>query len=123
MQISKIISVIDHFGALFLPDWFYINHDCICTSGRVLKLNKIYTYEEDGDIDIIRLTDVHLERGYLYCSLLFFSKNQIITVRHTLLKGAKIIWRLLDNREYDELMSRKLWQEVNGFEELLELDY
>ena len=86
-------------------------------------MNKIYTYEEDGDIDIIRLTDVHLERGYLYCSLLFFSKNQIITVRHTLLKGAKIIWRLLDNREYDELMSRKLWQEVNGFEELLELDY
>jgi hypothetical protein len=68
-------------------------------------------------------TDVHIERGYLFCSLFFFSKNQIVTVRHTLLKGTKAAWRLLDNKEYDELMSMRLWQEVSREEELLEFDF
>ncbi|MBN2522654.1 MAG: hypothetical protein JXB24_05235 [Bacteroidales bacterium] len=83
----------------------------------------MFTYEEDGNLEIVRLTDVHFERGYLFCSLFFFSKNQIVTVRQTLLKGTKVAWRLLDNKEYDELMSIRLWNEVNKEEELLEFDF
>jgi hypothetical protein len=47
------------------------------------------------------------------------SYNQIITVFQTLMKGAKAIWRLLDNREFDEIMSIRLWNEVNEEVELL----
>lgn len=109
-------------GCHFISSWYFIKSDCICTTGQVVKLNHIYTYEDNEQFDIVRLTDIHFERGYLYCSLFFFSKNQIITVRHTLMKGAKAIWRLLDNREFDEIMSIRLWNEVNKEEELLEFD-
>ena len=100
-------------GCHFISAWYFIKSDCVCTTGKVLKLNHIYTYEDNEEIDIVRLTDVHFEREYLYCSLFFFSKNQIITVRHTLKKGTKAIWRLLDNREFDERISRRLWCEIN----------
>jgi hypothetical protein len=89
----------------------------------VLKINKVYTYKESGYVDIVRLTDVHFERGYLYCSLFFFSKNKIITVCQTLKKNQYAIWRLMDNEEYDEIMSRRLWKEVSSMENLLEFDF
>ncbi|HOU96994.1 MAG TPA: hypothetical protein PLN06_10320 [Bacteroidales bacterium] len=110
-------------GCYFHPSWFHIDNDSICTTGKVIRLEKIYTYEEEGNFDIVRLTDVHFERGYFFCSLFFFSKNQIVTVRHTFLKGTKVAWRLLDNKEYDELMSMRLWQQVSKEEELLEFDF
>lgn len=119
----RVKSLLLRVGCYFLPSWFHIDNDSICTTGKVIRLDNIYTYEDDGILDIVRLTDVHFERGYLFCSLFFFSKNQIVTVRHTLLKGTKVAWRLLDNREYDELMSMKLWQEVSKEEELLEFDF
>ena len=119
----RVRSWLRRVGCLFHPSWFHIDNDSICTTGNVIRLEKIYTYEEDGNLDIVRLTDVHFERGYLFCSLYFFSKNQIVTVRHTLLKGTKVAWRLLDSREYDELMSMRLWQEVSKEEELLEFDF
>src|SRR5665647_1279503 len=103
---------------LFL--WYFIESDSICTTGKVLKINSLYTYKENGYVDIVRLTDVHIERGFLYCSLFFTSKNKIITVRQSLLKDVYIHWRLMDNEEYDELMSRRLWQEVNRKNDLLE---
>jgi hypothetical protein len=120
---EQIKGCLLRLGCHFFPSWYFINNDCICTTGKVLKLDRIYTYREGDNVDIVRLTDVHIERQCLYCSLFFFSKNQIITVRHTLLKGAKVIWRLLENRKYDELMSRKLWQEVDALEDFLEFDY
>lgn len=89
----------------------------------MVKLNHIYTYEDNEQIDIVRLSDIHFERGYLYCSLFFFLNNQIVTVRHTLVKGTKAIWMLLDNREFDERMSIRLWNEVNEEVELLEFDF
>ena len=119
----RVKSLLLRVGCYFHPSWFHIDNDCICTTGKVIRLDNIYTYEDDGILDIVRLTDVHFERGYLFCSLFFFSKNQILTVRHTLLKGTKVAWRLLDNREYDELMSMRLWHEVGTAEELLEFDF
>lgn len=110
-------------GCIFNSKWHYLNHNSICTTGQVLKINNIYAYKEDSNIDIVRLTDVHIERGYLYCSLFFTSKNKLITVRHTLQKGTYVLWRLMDKEEYDELMSRKLWYEVTRDEELLEFDF
>jgi len=89
----------------------------------VVKLDGIYTFKEDEDVDIVRLANVHLERGYLYCSLFFFSRNKIITVRQTMLKGAPVLWTLSDNREFDEVMSIRLWNEVSKEEELLEFDF
>ncbi len=119
----RVKSLLLRVGCYFHPSWFHIDNDSICTTGKVIRLDNIYTYEDDGILDIVRLTDVHFERGYLFCSLFFFSKNQILTVRHTLLKGTKVAWRLLDNREYDELMSMRLWQGVGTAEELLEFDF
>jgi hypothetical protein len=110
-------------GCHFISSWYVIKSGCICPTGQVVKLNHIYAYEDNEQVDIVRLTDIHFERGYLYCSLFFFSKNQIITVRHTLMKGTKAIWRLLDNREFDEKMSIRLWNEVNEEVELLEFDF
>jgi hypothetical protein len=101
-------------GCRFITSWYYIKRERICTTGQVIKVNHIYTYEDIDQIDIVRLADIYFKRGYLYCSLFFFSKNQIITVRHTLIKGAKAIGSLLDNREYDERMSIRLWNEVNA---------
>lgn len=115
-----IIRLRMHFKASFLrlgchiiSSWHFIQSDCICTTGQVVKLNHIYTYEDNEQIDIVRLTDIHFERGYLYFNLFFFSKNQTITVRHTLMKGTNAIWKILDNREFDERMSRRLWREIN----------
>ena len=86
-------------------------------------MDGIYTFKEDDEIDIIRLTNVHIERGYLYCSLFFFSRNKIITVHQTMLKGAPVLWSLSDNKEFDELMSFRLWNDANNGQELLEFDF
>jgi hypothetical protein len=40
-----------------------------------------------------------------------------------MLKVAPVLWSLCDNREFDELMSIRLWHEVNNKEELLEFDF
>ena len=40
-----------------------------------------------------------------------------------MLKNAPVLWSLSDNREFDEIMSIKLWNEVNDDEELLEFDF
>jgi len=55
--------------------------------------------------------------------LFFFNLNKIITFRQTLLKGAPALWSLSDDKEFDELMSKKLWHEVNKEEELPEFDF
>jgi len=122
-QKMKLKSLLLRLGCYFYASWHYIDNDCICTTGKVLKLNKIYSFIEGGTIDIVRLNDVHLERGYLYCSLFFFSRNKIKTLRHTMLKSKRVSWRLLDDEEYDEIMSRKLWQEVCDQDELLDIDF
>ena len=120
---KQIQSWFLRLGCHFYSSWYFIESDNICTTGKVLKINCLYTYKEYGDIDIVRLTDVHIERGYLYCSLFFTSKNKIITVRHTMQKGTYVLWRIMDIEEFDELMSKKLWQEVTRDEELLEFDF
>ena len=79
-----------------------------------------FTYQENDFVDIVRVTNVHIERGYLYCRLFFFSQNKIITVCHTLQKDVYIFWRLINKEEYDELISRRLWYEVTKDEELLD---
>jgi len=111
-QKEKLKAKFLRLGCYFMSSWYYIDNGSICTTGKVLKLNKIYSYVDEGTIDIVRLNDVHIERGYLYCSLFFFSKNNIITVRQTMLKNKYILWRLMDNEEFDEIMSRRLWQEI-----------
>lgn len=119
---TQLISWFLRFGCYLFSSWYYIDNDSILTTGKVLQLNRIYTYKEGDNVDIVRLTYVHIERRYLYCSLYFFSKNNIITVRKTMLKGAPVLWTLSDNKEFDEIMSIKLWNEVSNIEELLELD-
>lgn len=122
-QKMNLKSLLLRLGCYFYPSWHYIDNDCICTSGKVLKLNKIYSFIEGEAVDIVRLNDVHLERGFLYCSLFFFSRNKIKTVRQTMLKSKRVSWRLLDNEEFDEIMSRRLWQEVSDQNELLDIDF
>ena len=97
---------------LFLSTWDYIDHDSICTTTKILKLNNIYTYKESGYVDIVRLVAAYHDKEYLYCTLYFFNRNQIITVSQRMQPGARVIWQIMDDKEYDELMSRRLWKEV-----------
>jgi hypothetical protein len=120
---NQLISWFLRLGCYFFSTWYYIDNDSINTPGKVIKLNRIYTYREGENVEIVRLTNVHIERRYLYCSLFFFSSNKIITVRQTMLKDAPILWNLSDNKEFDEIMSIRLWNEVNKGEDLLEFDY
>jgi hypothetical protein len=119
----RVKSWLLRIGCYFHSSWFHIDNASILTTGKVVKFDGIYTLKEDNDIEIVRLTNVHFERGYLYCSLFFFFRNKIITVRQTMLKGAPILWNLSDNKEFDELMSIKLWHDVNKGDELLEFDF
>ena len=120
---EKIKGGLLRLGCHFFSSWYFIDNDCICTTGNVLKINRIYTYRAGDNVDIVRLTNVHIERRYLYCSLFFSSMNKIITVRQTMLKGEPIHWSLSDNKEFDELMSFSLWNEANKGQELLEFDF
>ena len=90
---------------------------------QVLKISNIYTYQEGGYDDIVRLLDVHTDKGYVYCTLFFFTRNKIVTVSQILQPGAYVIWQLKDDKEYDEIMSMKLWQEVDKQNDLLEFGY
>lgn len=113
-RVKSFKGLLLRIGCTFNSGWHHINHNSLCTIGQVLKINKLYTYKEGGVVDIVRLTDVHIERGYLYCSLFFFSKNEIITVRQIMQKDSYIIWYLMENEEFDEAMSMRLWQQVDG---------
>jgi hypothetical protein len=120
---EKIKGCLLRFGCHFFSSWYFIDNNSICTPGKVLMLDRIYTYKEGDNVEIVRLTNVHTERRYLFCSLFFFSENKIITVRQTMLKDAPVLWSLSDNKEFDELMSIKLWNEVSRTENLLEFDF
>jgi hypothetical protein len=100
-------------GCHFFSTWHCIKHSSICTPGQVLKTKKIYTYVEGGFVDIVRLLDVRIDKGYVYCTLYFFTENKIATVSQILNPDDYTIWRIMDNEEYDERMSIRLWQEVN----------
>jgi len=121
--IRRTKSLLLRLGCYFISSWYFIDSDCICTPGKVLKLDRIYTYKEGDNVEIVRLTNVHTERRYLYCSLFFFTMNKIITVRQTMLKDAPVIWSIAENGEFDEIMSIRLWNAANKEEELLEFDF
>jgi hypothetical protein len=38
-------------------------------------------------------------------------------------KGTYVLWRIMNNEEFDEIMSRMFWDEVNRADELLEFDF
>ena len=120
---EKIKGCLLRLGCHFFSSWYFIENNSICTPGKVLRLDRIYTYKEGDNVEIVRLTNVHIERRYLYCCLYFFSVNKIITVRQTMLKDAPVLWSISDNREFDEIMSIRLWNEVNEEVELLEFDF
>lgn len=121
--IKSFKAMLLRIGSHLFSTWHYIDNDCICTTGKVIKLNSIYTYKENSYIDIVRLFDVHFEKGYVYCSLYFFSKDEIITVCQTLNQDSYIIWRLMDKNEYDELLSRRIRCKVTRPDDLLDFDF
>jgi len=122
LQYQKLVlkSRLHRLGCLIFPSWHFIDNDSVCTTGNVLKLGEIYCYLEGDSIDIVRLDDIHLERGFLYCSLFFFLENKTITVRHTMLKGKNTTWKLMESEKYDEIVSMRLWQEVCCSNDILE---
>jgi hypothetical protein len=108
-------------GCHFFSTWHYLKHRSICTTGQVVKVNNIYTFEEEGVIDIVRLLDVYQANGYLYCILYFFTRNKIVTVSQILNPDDFGIWRIMDNEEYDERMSMRLWHDIDKDDNLLDL--
>jgi hypothetical protein len=116
-------SSLERLECLFFHSWHYINHDCVCTTGQVLKINRIYTYKEDECVDIVRLLDVYKDQGYLYCTLYFFNRNKIATVRQLFEPDSYVKWQIMDDKEFDEIMSIILWQEVNSQNDIWEFDF
>ena len=107
-------------GCHYFSTWHYLKHNSICTTGQVVKVNNIYTFEEEGVIDIVRMLDVYQASGYLYCTLYFFTRNKIATVSQISNPDDCGIWRIMNNEEYDERMSMHLWQEVDTDDDLLD---
>ena len=66
------------------------------------------------------MLDVYQASGYLYCTFYFFTRNKIATVSQILNPDDYTIWRIMDNEEYDEIMSRRLWREVDTYDDLLD---
>jgi len=122
-RVKALEGLLLRVGCLFFPSWHFIDHDSICTTGNILKLNDIYTYRENGNVHIVRLIDVYCVNEYLYCSLYFFDRNQIITVSQKMKPRDYFIWRIMDNREYDEFMSRRMWQKVTKQDDLLDFGF
>ncbi|MBE0654610.1 MAG: hypothetical protein IH594_12470 [Bacteroidales bacterium] len=100
-----------------------MNHSSICTTGKILIVGNVYTYKENGNVDIVRLLDVYEDGQYIYCTLYFFNENKITTVDQRLNPDDYIIWQIMEDKEFDEIMSRRLWHEVDEKEELLEFDF
>jgi hypothetical protein len=58
------------------------------------------------------LLDVVKDKQYLYCTLYFFRENEITTVSQRLNPDDYIIWQILDNTEFDEIMSRRQYNSM-----------
>jgi hypothetical protein len=56
----RVKSWLLRVDCFFHPSWFYIDNDSILTTGKVVKLDGIYTFKEDEDVDIVRLTNVRI---------------------------------------------------------------
>lgn len=107
-------------GCHYFSTWHYLKYNSICTTGKVVKVNNIYTFEEEGVIDIVRMLDVYQAKGYLYCTLYFFTRNTIATVSQILKPDDYGIWRIMVNEEYDERMSMRLWHDIDKDDNLLD---
>jgi hypothetical protein len=112
-QGKSLKGLLLRIGCHFFSIWYGIKCNSICTTGQVLKIGNIYTYQEGGYVDIVRLLDVYKDKGHLYCTLYFFTRNKITTVSQILNHDDYTIWRIMENEEYDEIMSRRLWSEVD----------
>jgi hypothetical protein len=49
---------------------------------------------EEADIDIVCMLDVYQAKGYLYCTLYFFTRDKIATVSQILNLDDHVIWRI-----------------------------
>ena len=112
---NQLKSWLLRLGCHFISTWHYIKHNSICTNGYILKVNNIYTFKEGNHIDIVRLLNVYKDKNYLYCTLYFFNESKITTVSHIISPDDYLIWQIMENMEYDEIMSRRLWQEVDTY--------
>lgn len=112
-QGKSLEGLLLRFGCLLFSTWHYIRHNSICTNGYILKVKNIYTFKEGNHVNIVRLLDVFKDRNYLYCTLYFFNENKIATVGHIIYPDDYLIWQIMENQEFDEIMSRRLWREVN----------
>ena len=111
---QSLKGLLFRFFCQFFSKWYYLKHNSICTTGHILKVNKIYTYKEGRYVDIVRLLDVVVDKQYVYCTLYFFKENKITTVSQRLYPDDYIIWQIMDDREFDEIMSRRLWRQVEN---------
>jgi len=110
-------------ACIFHPSWHYLNHSSICTTGNILRIGKIYTYKESGYVDIVRLLGVFKDGQYIYCTLYFFKEKQITTVDQRINPDDYIIWQIMDEKEYSEIMRNSLWPKPIKEEQLLELEF
>lgn len=119
-QGKSLKGLLLRIGCHFFSTWHYLKHSSICTTGQAVKVNNIYTYDEKGYVDIVRLLDVYEDKGYMYCTLYFFTENKIATVSQIINPDNYVICRILENEEYDEIMFRRLWSEVDKEDNLCE---
>ncbi len=72
----QLFSLALRLGCIFISYWFYIDTDFICTTGKVLQLNGIYTFKHGDNVDIVQLTDVHIEREYNLLQLIYLFQER-----------------------------------------------
>jgi hypothetical protein len=123
LQRKRFKALLSRLWCLISPNHYHFNVKCICTQTGTLRVNSVYCYREGSYLDKAKLLNVHLEKEYLYFQLYLINKALTVTVCHINKPDAYSMWKLSDENEYEEIISRRLWHEVDNQNDLLEFEF
>lgn len=89
----------DRFGVSSFSIISLGKHNCICNSDKMLEIIKIYTYEES-----VCAYNLYKNIGFKYCTLYLDNDNKTIATSPILQPDFYLIWRIIDNKEYGEII-------------------
>jgi hypothetical protein len=120
---EKFVGILLRIGCIYYKNWHYLNYGCICTVGKVLKVNRVYIYKETGVVEKVRFLDFSVERRYIYCRLRFLEKKKTITVCQILRPDASILWRIYDEKGHLGNISSEFPERLEVPDDLLEFEF
>jgi hypothetical protein len=122
-QRKRFKALLSRLWCLVSPNQYYFNLRCICTENRTIRINSVYCYREGSYLDKAKLLKVRLEKEYIYFRLYLVNKGLTVTVCQISNPDAYSMWKLLDENEYDEIISRRFLQKVDNQNDLLEFEF